>query len=913
MRKYRFWLIPVAIIAFLGAAILALPGYVASNTHRQAIEALASSLTGRQVSIKGDLSLGLFPSPQFIAKRITITGQHREVITARSLTLDISLPSLLHGQLSARDMTLESPVIAFPWPLPGGAASIAPPSWLAALHAEIHDGTVTIGAETFHGVEASIFTGADGAVTISGTGGLLGQSVKLSLSLGGALLNGTTPLTIDAQAGTARLHFSGSLDDESVVSGQIGIATPKISGTAMILANANDLQISGIQAKSGSGVLTGGGRIDFGAPDLALTLNATDPDLTSMKNLLGGFSAMPVSVTLNADRAKLWGTIIPSLRVAFDNSPAGLKVEQFKADLAGNGTVSAAFDVSPSGMITGSASAQSADLETSLSSFGIAAPGNLIDGHVSASLGGTVSAIGLNGVTGAIGGDPVSGRLVVRGRDVAGSLHFADINIPLMAAWLRTAPDTGITASGEITADRASLGGLNLKSLLLDADYNGALNLRRVSAALDHGMVSGSLFMDHAGDVTSVQGYLALPSAAILAALLPASITPPPVVLQARLNLVVAASGPPTALATSAVATLGTYTVTAAPVIDAATRTAIGPLSLRNPNAILALNQFGLNRGLDWPGAGSMSLRATMEVSPHATGFSDFVLSLGRTVATGRLLRHDGSIGGTIDAETLALPPLLATLHLPWAAIGQAQGQIKVNAGTLIYPGWPSIQNLNAKVTLRPQMAKVTIIQAGLAGGEMSGEVSATTNISKPPEISVLLDALKLNAALIDLPTSFPLTMPGGTINAKLSLTASGYDPRTWLATLGGTASLNSKTGTLRGFSLMGAKKSLSTPDRARRLWAALSSGESEFTEISLNGVIAHGNCTISNAKLLGPDGIAQATGSIDLYDQSLALYLTLSPSVRPPIDLKEVILGSWQYARKYPKLGNALAWRPAG
>lgn len=913
MKKSRLWIVPAAIVVVIGAAILALPSYVASTTHRKAIEALASSLTGRHVRIEGDLSLGLFPSPQFIAKRITITGRHQEVITARSLTLDISVPSLLHGQLSARNLTLESPVIGFPWPLPGGATAIAPPSWLAALHAEIHNGTVTFGAETFKGVEASIFTGANGAVTISGTGGLSGRIIQLSLALGGALLNGTAPLSIDAHSGDAQVLFSGSLDNESVVDGQIHAVTPKITGNATVVANATGIRVSTIQAKAGTASVTGQGHIDFAKPELILLLNAENPDLVQMKGMLDGITAMPVSVTLNAANASLAGQVIPSLQTEIESSPAGLRVARLTASLSGNSTLSAAFNVSSLGVLTGAVSAQGADLETCLAGFGISAPGALANFQLNAKVTGSIPAIVLNGLDGVIGGDHVEGRLVLMGRHIAGALRFGDLNLPLLAAWLGGHPDNDFTASGEITADNASLGPLTLKSLLVDADYDGALNIRRLSAALDHGLVSGSLSLDHNGQITAAQGFLALPSAAPLIELLPAAFVPPSPVLQTRLNLVMAASGPPTALATSAVASLGDFTVTAAPVINIGKQSAIGPLSLRNPNAILALNQFGLNRGLDWPGAGSVSLRATMMISPAIIGFPDFILSIGRTAANGRLLSNNGDITGTIDADSLTLPPLLAASHLPWAALGRTKGQITLNARTLIYPGLPNITHLEAGIRLKPQNIHVVVKRAELAGGDVTGSVLATTSAVSAPALSAELTAAKLDASLLDLPVSFPITLPAGLISVKLALSATGYSPKIWLATLGGTADLTAESGTLAGFSIGGLTASLSGPDRARHLRAALAAGFSNFKALRFSGMIDHGNCTITDASLSGPDGDASATGSIDLYDSSLALQISMSPDVHPKLNITTTLLGRWDATKKYPKLGATKGWRPAG
>ena len=108
--------VPLLVIALLIAAILALPAFVAAQNHRANIEALASSLTGRTVHIAGTLHLTLIPTPRLTATHITITGPNAETITARALTLGLSLPALLHGQLVADNLTFDRPDITYPWP-----------------------------------------------------------------------------------------------------------------------------------------------------------------------------------------------------------------------------------------------------------------------------------------------------------------------------------------------------------------------------------------------------------------------------------------------------------------------------------------------------------------------------------------------------------------------------------------------------------------------------------------------------------------------------------------------------------------------------------------------------------------------------------------------------------------------------
>ena len=124
VSKKQLWLLPLGLAILLGAAILALPGFVASSTHRGTIEALASSLTGR--TVRGQR--------QAVARLAARTAAHRRAHhhhrprpgddQAGSLTLARSLPALLHGRLHATSLTLISPQST----CPGRCPAAAPPS-----------------------------------------------------------------------------------------------------------------------------------------------------------------------------------------------------------------------------------------------------------------------------------------------------------------------------------------------------------------------------------------------------------------------------------------------------------------------------------------------------------------------------------------------------------------------------------------------------------------------------------------------------------------------------------------------------------------------------------------------------------------------------------------------------------------
>jgi hypothetical protein len=912
VTRKLLWAIPLAFLILLLALILALPGFVASSTHRARIEALASALTGRQVHIAGKLSLGLLPAPEISASHVTITGPDRETIKARALTLDISLPALLHGRLSAQNLALQSPQIEFPWPLPGGAAAITPPDWLAALHAQIKDGQISLGAAHFSGVDADIFTGSDGAVSISGTGTLMGHALSLSLALGSVQLSGDTPVTLDAASGDASIHFAGGLNPQGALAGQLSLASPARSGTASIAADGNAVTASALQLTQGKTTLSGSATLRFSPAQIDATLDAENLDASQLPALLSEAPAVPVDLNLSASATLLpGGAVLPALQSHLSLDATGTHIHSLQATLPGSSALSARLDIAQGGDISGQAGITSPDLPDLFTGFGIAAPAGMTHGQLAASLSGSWPQLTLDHLTGAIGDDHLSGTLILGPGHATGALDFDRLDLQALLGWLGGAPG-GFTADGQITAAHASFGPLPLTHFLLDGQFAGQLTVRRVSANLFGGLAAGSLALNAGGQVTSARGFVSLPSAAPLAALLPAALRPPAAVTSPRLNLALFAQGSPNALATSLVATLGDFTLTAAPVLNLSNQTASGPLTLRHPSAIAAFKIFGLDAGLPWPGPGSIALRADFTASATSYGLPDFVLSMGNLTANGRMLRSNGAISGQIDADTLAIPPLSSGITIPWPLLAGAQGSVDLAANRVLYDGTTMLGASAAHLALAPQSLSFTLTRAAFAGGNLSGSLKASLSATGPA-LTASFKAGQVNAAALNLPLAFPFTLPSGTLTASGNFTASGYSPKIWLATLGGTASLDAANGSLNGFGLEDIATALGSKTRAKKLRSALASGTTLFTSLALNGALDHGNCTLIAASLIGPAGTADATGSIDLFDHDLALRLSLSPQVTPPIAIGTIVLGSWDAPRQYPKLKPALAWASAG
>jgi uncharacterized protein involved in outer membrane biogenesis len=896
-KKHFLWLIPAGVILAFLVFLAILPSLISSTAHRATIEALAYHLTGRPVTINGNLSLNLFPEPQLIAQNISIGGPDHETITAQSLTLDVSLIALLRGHLSAKNLSLQSPDINFPWPLPGGAAAIAPPPWLTTLHAQIADGTISVGAVTFNAVNADIFTGAGGALSVSGTGAV--QNIPVTISLAVAALDavGAAPVSIDAAAGPASLHLSGTFDAASALAGTItftsaplpGLGQPNqsIEATAQVQADPEQIALTKIAATQGDATLSGTATLALQNPILSLTFSGANLALPGLDELAAAAAtAIPIDLDLTAASASLAGLPIPHLFTRIKFSAAGVDISALNATLPGNTTVALSGALDPAGGISGHLSLNTNDFSALLAAGGatIAAPDAWRQTSLTTRIAGTVTQMQFQRLSGAIGPGAVTGNLVLdRSQPIprlAGALHFDSFDLSPLTT-VPSALSGSFDADIEITADRALYQNLHLTRLLIDADFSQTLTIRRCTAALDGGLAAASFSTAPNGDIAAARAVIALPSAA-----------------------------PPRAMRTSATLSLGDFSATAAPTIDLAAGTATGPLTLRHPSAIAMLKLFGQNADLNWPGAGSFSLRADIAITPTQTGLSDFALSFGDLTATGRLLKNTATgIDADITADTLALPPWPADATPLWSARAGQSGKILLTASRVLLDGMQILGPTTASLALQPSADALDIASAALAGGNLTATLTATTAPAAPPSLAVKFALTAANAAEIAPGFAFPLTLPSGTIALSGTLTATGYGPKTWEATLAGPENLSAKSGTLTGCNLPAIITALAAMPREPALRTALLSGASPFDTLSLAGAFSHGLYTITAASLQSPAGSATATGSIDLPDQDIFLTLALHPAVAAPPAIALTLDGPWQSPQKIPTLREALAW----
>jgi AsmA-like C-terminal region len=913
VSRRHLWLLPLGLAILLGAAILALPGFVASSTHRGTIEALASSLTGREVRINGKLSLALLPAPRLVAGRVTITGPHQETIRARSLTLAISLPALLHGRLHATSLTLISPQIDLPWPLPGGSAAIAPPGWLAALHAQIQNGAITLGQMHLDDVNASIVTGTDSAITVSGSGVTQGRSLSVTLALSGIGATGIAPLRIEAKSGDVTAQFLGALNSAAEITGQLGLNAPHATVNAELDADATALSATALQINAGAARLEGDARLRFRhtAPELTASLTGETLDLAALNVMPALWPGIRFEVALNATNITTFGQRFPTFRATIAENAGTITASGVQASLPSGSRLAGNVTIDANGAVSGNAKLQIPSLPNLLSSYGIPAPDGWTSARLSATLSGTRDELTLQHLTGEISGDDhVTGDLIIHGHHANGALAFERLNLTPLLGWFTHRPNTAFSADAEITAAKATLGPVPLTDLLLDGTLGDGLNIRRASAQLFNGRVAGSLALDAKGQVTNAQGFITLPSAAPLAALLPAAWQPPLALLQPRLNLSLVAEGPPSALATSAVASIGDFTLTAAPTIDLNSGTANGPVTLRNPDAIAAATLFHLSHGLAWPGAGSLSLRANMLISPQQFGLPDFDLSFGDLTANGHVVSTNGTVAGDIEADTLALPPLGLIMALPWSSVSHLPGTVKITANRVLYEGQPVLGAAQGAITVGANSLAGTLTRAAIAGGNLTGNFTATVPSGAPPTLALKFAGTSLDAEDLNLPIEFPFTLPDGTVTATADLTASGYEPNSWKATLSGTATLTATNGHVTGFDLPALVQALNRPGHPH-LHMSVTSGASAFDSLALSASFANGEASVTTARLTAPSGTATMVGSTDMVDHDVALRVSLQPNVTPPLTIDNTILGSWHESKQYPRLHAIEDWQP--
>ncbi|MCW8305670.1 AsmA family protein [Acidiphilium sp. PA] len=952
----------LAVIGLAAVAIVYLPRIASGNYHRAAIERLASDALGRRVSIAGPIELSLLPDPQLRADTITIGSPKGGLITAATLKLDLAPLPLLLGRLRATRLTLRKPDVALPWPLPGGAAAVAPPLWLASLHATIVDGVFRLGSLTFDHVDLSIFTGGPNAV-LAASGTLAIDGVPASVTLDIDNTGGAAPapvqstIRLDGKAG--RMDFKGTLDRASVLRGTLGGTLAGLGGAsgtsgpvqfkaglaadgAVVTLNNIDARVTNPRIGDASHTRGSATIALRPAPLLRLDLTGARWRIGAGQTLLRHIAAvLPIAARLDLTDSRVNPLTVKSIHADLTSDAAGTQVQALAMSLPGAGSLTLARST-PSG---GADRVRIAAPDPARTIAALRAryawlpdwPDGLgallLAGHLRL---GADGAIDLARLEGAIGGKTwprsrFTGGLMLRpgrrGAAIAADLAFDHLRLtPVALRALRAALlDKTPTIAGPIalrartfdivTQTRGAPPLFTGAHLLIDGALRDAASGGGVALSLATLRIGQTLVVGHGarrsdGGIMAARWLITGPdAAATLAAITHGSGGKPPAwfglpVWHHRFAAALVAAGPMRALHTGLTLHLGAIRAAALPVIDLAGGTATGAVTLHAPNAVAVIRDLGgagalgARNGLDWPGAGSVSLRASAFLSDDRLGLPDFVLSLGALTTSGSLslrLGHRPAIAGTIAADTLMIPTPDTVLHLAGAAMA---GTLRIALPRITAARIADAQTVVARhvagsLGVGDAAATLSIDRAEVAGGVLGGDATLTDG----PAAGITIKAHLQNADAATLAQDSGIAVPvdAGTLGLTVDLTAQGASPADWRTTLAGHVTALGSALAIRGIDLAAAANALAQAlarqpahpgDAMLRMAvrAALQPGTTVFDTTTLQGAVAGGVMTLDQSSLTGAAGSIGLGGTVDFAHDRLALTAILRPHIDGPI-----------------------------
>jgi uncharacterized protein involved in outer membrane biogenesis len=113
MNSFLLFLAGLLVLAM--STLFAAPYFIDWNDYRDVFEAQASKLIGRKVDVGGDVSLSLLPSPVLRFETINVADAKGNFDTpfasAKSFTVWLSVPPLLRGNIEARSVEIDQPVL----------------------------------------------------------------------------------------------------------------------------------------------------------------------------------------------------------------------------------------------------------------------------------------------------------------------------------------------------------------------------------------------------------------------------------------------------------------------------------------------------------------------------------------------------------------------------------------------------------------------------------------------------------------------------------------------------------------------------------------------------------------------------------------------------------------------------------
>ena len=111
----KFLLILTSIVGLLVAAILVGPSMINWNNYKTDLTNGVERLTGRKLTINGDIEISIFPAPAVVANDVYLSNSDRasakNMFSLKSLEIRVALGPLLGGQVKIQTVHMIDPVI----------------------------------------------------------------------------------------------------------------------------------------------------------------------------------------------------------------------------------------------------------------------------------------------------------------------------------------------------------------------------------------------------------------------------------------------------------------------------------------------------------------------------------------------------------------------------------------------------------------------------------------------------------------------------------------------------------------------------------------------------------------------------------------------------------------------------------
>ncbi|MEO0962651.1 MAG: AsmA family protein, partial [Pseudomonadota bacterium] len=362
-------------LALIVAAILIVPGFLDWSRYAGLIEAQAEAVTGRDVTISGDVRISLLPTPKLTLGRMTIANapgaSAPHMAEIESMTAELSVGSLFRGDLNISRLSMKKPLLWLEetpegrgnWLFQNGqsespdaeatvqesetdsavrdALDVLPPLTIGEI--EIEEGQIglrNLGIGTdFEITSINALVGAtslNGPYKAKGTGLFVGEQAEFLATLGEVSSEKAYPANVSLTFKDAEAAFSGIVTgrgsdirfDGAVSASAAADLAPALGAltagqpvalSAGVVATPGGITMREIEAEAGAVSLTGG-IVATAGPSFTVE---TDAVLNRLDFTGFDTAGLPLTVT----------SVANAIRATIEQAPAGayrLKVEDVR-------------------------------------------------------------------------------------------------------------------------------------------------------------------------------------------------------------------------------------------------------------------------------------------------------------------------------------------------------------------------------------------------------------------------------------------------------------------------------------------------------------------------------------------------------------------------------------------------------